>query len=552
MDRRNPEGSNTPLLNGKPSRRYTTPGEQHGSEPFVIGQPFAPRTRHVSFEIPSSPILPLTRSRTMESRNQVAENLVDRFALGTSPASSGILASLLKLQNANAMLQSSDGGSINSTMHDTSKAGQTNEEEVTRFLERRSTISNIAEALLHQDYFILLSKAMVLFGAPTHRLENNMNRASVALGVTASFAFLPGLILISFGDEDTHTSETHIIKADPSFDMYKLDRVNDISKQVIYGQMDVEDAYDEIEVLLESPALYPWWVDIVIYSVSSFLICPLAFGGGWVDGLVSGLLGLVVGSLQQLARRIFNYSTVFEVTAAVICSFLATGLHRYICYTSVVLSSVYNLLPGLVFATSVMELASRNINSGVIRMGYALVLSFMFGFGLTFGSQLWRNMNDFKGPVDTSNCHPIDPRWYFLLLPLLSVSYNINLQSHPRQWPLMIFLGAVGFAASFYTSRRYDETTSAALSAFTLGLVGNLYSRITHRSSFAATMSAVMILVPGALGVRGVYDALLHAGKGSTLAFEMVIMPLSIAVGLFMATLLIYPTGKRRTALLAF
>ncbi|ORX89813.1 DUF1212-domain-containing protein [Basidiobolus meristosporus CBS 931.73] len=393
---------------------------------------------------------------------------------------------------------------------------------------------------------------MVLFGAPAHRLEDNMNRASVALGVDASFAFLPGLILVSFGDEDTHTSETHIIKAEPNFDMYKLNRVNDISKSVIYGEIDVEDAYDEIETLLESPPLYPWWMDIVVYSVSSFLICPLAFGGDWIDGLVSGLLGLVVGSLQQLARRIFNYSTVFEVTAAVICSFIATALHRHICYTSVVLSSVYNLLPGLTFATSVMELASRNINSGVIRMGYALVLSFMFGFGLTFGSQLWRNLNDLDGPVDTSNCHPVDPSWYFLLLPLLSISYNINLQSHPRQWPLMICLGAVGFGTSFHTSKRYDETTSAAISAFALGLVGNLYSRITHRTSFAATMSAVMILVPGTLGVRGVYDALLHAGKGSTLAFEMVIIPLSIAVGLFMATLLIYPTGKRRTALLAF
>ncbi|KAK9703856.1 pheromone-regulated protein prm10 [Basidiobolus ranarum] len=532
-----------------------------------------------SLDIPDQEdVKPLQRNKTVIQKNIEAKEMVAKFStnrknrFAQSETGGGILTQLLRLSMLKGGGHSKSGYSTPNP-RDIFKDNRTHSGSTIPLASNRSSFAddgytayaleeqlnitaNIADLLLKQDYLMVLSKAMVMFGSPAHRLEYNMSLASNALDIETSFAFLPGVAIISFGDADTHTSDTHILKADRGYNMDKLERAYEISRQVIYGELSVEVAYELLEEMMEEKPVYSWWVQILNYCLCSFLICPLAFNGDWIDALLSGALGFCVGCLSILSSKIFNYSNVFEITAAIICSFVASALHKYANYSSVMLSGVTLLLPGLSLTTSVIELGSKNLISGVVRLVFALVSAFMLGFGLNIGTSIWKSIDGSKMVSDT---HAINAWWYFLLLPLLAVNYCIFLNATFRQWPPILTLSIVGFVVSYFTSGPLGAQVSAAISAFVVAFLGNVYSRITHRFGFAAVLSGTMLLVPGSMGVKG-FLALFTDEKdrtddnsgGATLAFQMIVVALSIAVGLFVASLLVYPFGKRRTAMMMF
>ncbi|ORX78797.1 DUF1212-domain-containing protein, partial [Basidiobolus meristosporus CBS 931.73] len=470
----------------------------------------------LSVDIPDQKdVNPLQRNKTMIQKNIEAKEMVAKFTANRNrfdaeSAGGGILSQLLKLSMIKGGHHSRSGQPTpnpreflksNHSLPASNRSSFADDGLSAAALEEQMLITaNIADLLLKQDYLQVLSKAMVTFGSPAHRLEYNMSLASNALDIESSFAFLPGVAFISFGDADTHTSDTHILKIDRGYNMDKLERTYEISRQVIYGEMHVEVAYELLEDMMEEPPTYAWWVQILNFAMCSFLICPLAFNGNWIDALISGALGLVVGCLNLLSTKIFNYSNVFEITASIICSFVATALHSHANFNSVMLSGVTLLLPGLSLTTSVIELGSKNLISGVVRLVFALASAFMLGFGLNIGSTVWKAWDKhITPPVD----HQIDPLWDFLLLPLLAINYCVYLNASWRQWPPILALCIIGFVVSYFTSSHLGVEVSAAISAFVIAFVGNVYTRITHRFGFAAVLSATMLLVPGSMGVKG-------------------------------------------------
>ena len=52
-----------------------------------------------------------------------------------------------------------------------------------------------------------LAKALMTFGAPSHRLEAQMQATARVLEINCQVIYIPGVMLISFGDAATHTSD---------------------------------------------------------------------------------------------------------------------------------------------------------------------------------------------------------------------------------------------------------------------------------------------------------------------------------------------------------
>lgn len=59
---------------------------------------------------------------------------------------------------------------------------------------------------------------------------------------------------------------------------------------------------------------------------------------------------------------------------------------NYFCFQSVAASAIVLILPGWIIACGALELASRNIVSGSIRVVYALCYSMFLGFAISIGS----------------------------------------------------------------------------------------------------------------------------------------------------------------------
>ncbi|KAI9593262.1 hypothetical protein BDF19DRAFT_335995, partial [Syncephalis fuscata] len=396
----------------------------------------------------------------------------------------------------------------------------------------------IAQILLKQDYLMMLCEAMLRFGAPSHRLDHQMNRAGSKLGLDAAFFTQPGVVLIRFGDPVTRTSETHILHCSNGYNMAKLADSVHLSRAVDQGKLPLDEAVDQLDDLLHMPDRWPWWAELSAYFISSFAGVPLAFGGGWVDAAVSGVLGVIVGIMTLMSRRLRAYSDLFEVSASVVVSFIAAALHKYVCFWSVALSAVIIILPGLMLTTSVMELASRNISSGAIRLFYALTISILIGYGILLGVELWQIFDDFD--VSTQpKCESVSPWWFFLLMPAMAVSFNIHLQAAPRQWPIMTLTLACGFTTFYFVNIHVKSMIAApAITSFVIGMVGNIYAACTGEPAAVPVLPAILLLVPGSLGVRGMLAFFRQSqNDGLQFAINMIMTALGITVGLFAAAL---------------
>lgn len=52
-----------------------------------------------------------------------------------------------------------------------------------------------------------MARAFMMFGAPSHRLEAQMQATARVLEINCQVIYIPGVMLISFGDAATHTSD---------------------------------------------------------------------------------------------------------------------------------------------------------------------------------------------------------------------------------------------------------------------------------------------------------------------------------------------------------
>lgn len=265
--------------------------------------------------------------------------------------------------------------------------------------------------------------------------------------------------------------------------MGRLAKVHKIARAVVYNQMDPHEALMSLKLVNAEKSPYSVWVMLASYAMCSGLIAPLVFKGSWYD-MVAGMgLGLVVGLTSLLASRYSVYSDVFEVSTSIVIAFVAKALRDYVCFTGLVLSGIVILLPGLSLTTAIMELSSRYMISGSVRMFYSLIYCLFLGFGLSIGSNLWDVFREPPpGDLKMGYCHPATEPWRWVLFPLLAIAFNIQLNAQPRQWPVMVVCSSVGYAVSEFAGMYWPHSLhiAAAVSAFVVGLLGNLYERLTH------------------------------------------------------------------------
>ncbi|KAL1917480.1 uncharacterized protein VTP21DRAFT_3873 [Calcarisporiella thermophila] len=417
----------------------------------------------------------------------------------------------------------------------------------------------VADILERQEFLLRLGKMLMHCGGPSHRIESVLETTSEALGVDAEFVFIPGLLMVTFGDQDTHTSETHLIKCVPDWYLGKLEEVNEVVRAVLKKQMTAHEALPRLEEIEQEPDMFGNIGLAISFMLSGAFAAATLFKGSWLDASVGAFTGLIVGVLLILASHNRNYGNVYEVSSSILVAFIARSFHRFVCFQTVVLAAAVILLPGLQLTISIIELSSRHIVAGTVRMMYALMYALFLGFGFSIGAALWNSIEaimHWKSVDSAAICHsPLEWYWLVILFPPLACALAVSLRATPKQWPVIVAVSAVAYMASLLSANitTMPANGSAAIAAFMCGLTGNLYSRFTHRAAYVPILCAILLLVPGSLGVKGTLllltDDLTH---GTNFAFQMIIISLAITVGLFMSTLVVYPTGRKHSSLFTF
>lgn len=207
--------------------------------------------------------------------------------------------------------------------------------------------------------------------------------------------------------------------------------------------------------------------------------------------------------------------------------------------------------------SSSLELASKNILCGSVKMVYALIYTLFLGFGLQIGSDLYllfdvnarhqlASFNEaiartivYTGSFVIDNgtltrpelpsfgsftftngstpylnmregCYrPPDYSWYlqpfpfwsqFITVPLFSILSSLSNLQPWRELDLvvMVVISCISFAANkaanHFIFNRSDVVS--AIGAFAVGLLGNVYSRMFGGTAFTVMVTGVLFLVP--------------------------------------------------------
>ncbi|KAI1372311.1 DUF1212-domain-containing protein [Hypoxylon crocopeplum] len=441
---------------------------------------------------------------------------------------------------------------------------------------------HIAETLTRQKYIIKVCKALMLFGAPTHRLEEYLRMTARVLEIDGQFLYLPGCMIISFDDRSTHTTEVKIVRTNQGIDLGRLRDTHEIYKLVLHDKMDLDEAIENLSRVMDEKDKFHPWLRVLVFGLASATVAPFAFEGQLIDLPICFFLGCLVGTLQIIvAPRSDLYNNVFEITAAVLTSFLSRAFGSIrggtlFCFSSLAQSSIALILPGWFVLCSALELQSRALVPGSIRMVYAIIYSLFLGFGITVGTALYGLM-DPNATSATSCPNPIPTYYRFFFVPLFTLCLAFVNQAKWKQMPVMVVIAFAGYIVNFFSSPKFAASPQIAntLGAFTVGVLANLYSRLRHGVAAAALLPAIFVQVPSGLAATGsLLSGLSTANElnNSTqiingtssiridnnqpldtivfnVAASMIQIAIGITVGLFLSALIVYPLGKRRSGL---
>ena len=251
---------------------------------------------------------------------------------------------------------------------------------------------HVAAILQRQEFLLKLARALMMFGAPTHRIETQIQQTARVLEINCRCIYLPNLMLVAFGDDATHTSETKFIKQPGGLNLTKLTDMHAIYWNVIHDKIGVGEASKQLDELMRrKPLIGKFWM-MVIGGMCSAFICPgaMGFNGSFIDSLAAFPLGMFL-VFCQLSITTELFSNVFEILFAAVNSFVAAALAHtgYFCYAGVISGSIVLILPGFIVLSGALELQSKNLIAGSVRLVYAIIYSLFLGFGISIGSSFW-------------------------------------------------------------------------------------------------------------------------------------------------------------------
>ncbi len=413
-----------------------------------------------------------------------------------------------------------------------------------------------------------------------------MRMSSRVLEIDGQFLYIPGCMIISFDDQSTHTTEVKIVRATQGVNLGKLRDTHEVYKEVVHDTIGVEEAMEHLDEIISKKDDYSPWFRVIVYGLASMCVGPFAFGARPVDLPIAFILGSLLGIMQLiLAPRSELYFNVFEISAAVLTSFLARAFGsirggQLFCFSALAQSAIALILPGYTILCGSLELQSRNIVAGSVRMIYAVIYSLFLGFGITIGTAIFGAID--KNATNDTVCRSTMPVWFeFIFVPPFTLCLIVINQGRYKQMPIMLVIAFAGYIVNHFSAKRFSSNAQIAntLGALAIGVIGNLYSRLRHGLAAAALLPAIFVQVPSGLAAGGsLISGLTSAnqltnqtGNSTTtigsptssssvninsdvlnVAYSMIQIAIGITVGLFMSALVVYPFGKRRSGLFSF
>jgi uncharacterized membrane protein YjjB (DUF3815 family) len=146
--------------------------------------------------------------------------------------------------------------------------------------------------------------------------------------------------------------------------------------------------------------------------------------------------------------------------------------------------------------------------------------------------------------VDVYHATPAPlPAWSpWIALVASSIGIAVVVQAQVRAFGWILAASAVGYLGNLAGTSWLGVQMGAMVGAFALGVTGNLFARLLRRPAQVVLVPAVLMLVPGSMGFRGMASLLSHDTlSGVETVFTMFVVAIAIVSGLLIANAVVSP-----------
>jgi uncharacterized membrane protein YjjP (DUF1212 family) len=395
------------------------------------------------------------------------------------------------------------------------------------------------------EFVLDLGRALHRYGTPAHRLEEALLECCRRLEMSAEVFTTPTAIIMSFGEpEELRTRMMRVEGGE--LDMNKLARVDALADAVATFRRTPTEGVHELAAILAAPRQFGRALSTLAHGVTAGSLAVF-FGGSLADVAIAGLIGLTLGLLAQYAQRSTDQARVFELVGAAFAAF-AAGIASAMWYATtpsiIVVAALLILLPGMSLTVAMTELATRNLMSGTARLMSAVIVLLELVVGVALGERAASAL------VQIHQAIPVAlPEWSrWIALTASAVGVAVIVQAQPRAFGWIVAACVTGYVGSRAGTAwlggggGLGGQLGVMVGAFALGVLANIYARRLERPAQVVSVPAVLLLVPGSMGFRGMASLLdRDTLTGVESVFAMFVVALAIVAGLLIANAVVSP-----------
>ena len=391
------------------------------------------------------------------------------------------------------------------------------------------------------DFIIKLGEAAHGYGSTAARLEAYLTRMTSALGYRGAFRISATEMICAFQEDDHQPQRMHmVVLPGAGLDLSKLALVGELVDTLEAGEISFSDGSARLDEIQKAPVPWGRLANALGYAFVGAGLAVL-FSLGWWDVLFSTLFSLLVYGMVLLSGS-FGARTAewLPLTSAFVVAAL-TAVTRFVVpelnLVLVILAAIAVLLPGYTISLGLIEIVGRHVVSGTAHLMSGLVYLAKQIAGAWLGAALVISLL----PSHTITAGtPVDSQWLWLFMPPLIIGLCVIFQTSKRDLLWAAFGCAIAYGGILLGSAITGGNLGNLLGTIIAVIFANLWARKTQRPTSIVLLPAIILLVSGSIGFRGL--AAMTAGQvatGEQQFVQMFVVALTIAAGLLIGNTIV-------------
>ena len=360
------------------------------------------------------------------------------------------------------------------------------------------------------DLVINLGYKLAMSGAETFRVEESINLILKTYGLDAEAFAIPNCLTVSIKTEGGKPMTRMRRIGDHGNDLDAVERYTNLSRKICAERPDPLVALQWLEDTDRSRIYYGKGM-YLLGNILGAVGFAILFGSTYMDSLLSGLCGLIVGVVGLLMAKL-KANQFFQI---IVASFIMSAF-AYIMEVSgiaynadtLIIGALMLLVPGLLFTNAMRDIINGDTNSGMNR----IIQVFLIAVAIALGTgAAWQTIAGiWQAPVGNSIIS------HSLFIHLIAsavgcIGFSIIFNIHGPGILICALGGMLAWAAyAICVELGYSDLVGYFWGAAISSVYAEIMARVRKYPAISYLVVAIFPLIPGA----SVYYTMNYAVRG--------------------------------------